>query len=237
MNAHCEFLCLWFLLVLPICVKCSAWRWSVRVLFVFGWSDVLTSFWFTFLPSKALPEVVLQGRVHLDINLGVCFHSTWVSGKMLNLMPICLIDVKLDCGQGGMDFSTSVLWIICSSERRENPVNPGSQRNHSHRLRFSQNTEEKMEIMCLAPLGHFVMLNPCISFVLLASYEIFFGVKLFSTPLLWGSLCFQALISQVIDCLCNTVPFLCSWDARTRLCFELLLFFNLQGLLELVWLD
>lgn len=57
------------------------------------------------------PEVALQGRVSLDINLGVCFHSTFgsISGKMLNLMSICLIDVKLDCGRGGVDFPTSVL--------------------------------------------------------------------------------------------------------------------------------
>lgn len=227
----CEFLCLWFLSVLPVCVKCNAWRWSVRVLVVFGWPDVLMSFWFTFLPSKAFPEVVLQGRAHLDINLGVCFHSTWVSGKMLNLMPICLIDVKLDCGQGGMDFPTSVLWIICSSEKRENPVNPGSQRNHSHRLRFSQNTEGKKWKLCA--WHPWDTLWCCISFVLLASYEIFFGVKLFDSSFVGFLVLFsKALISQVIDCWCNSVPFLCSWDARTCSWFE---FFILSP--RLVWFD
>lgn len=41
---------------------------------------------------------------------------------MLNLMSICLIDGKLE--EGGVDFPTSVLWIICLSEKKENPVNP-----------------------------------------------------------------------------------------------------------------
>lgn len=56
-------------------------------------------------------EVALQGKISLDINLRDCFHSTFgtISRKMLDLMSICLIDGKLDCGQRGVDFPISVL--------------------------------------------------------------------------------------------------------------------------------
>lgn len=131
------------------------------------------------LPS--FPEVALQGKVSLDINLRACFHSTFgtINGKMLNLMPMCLIDGKLDCGQGWVDFSTSVLWIICLSEKRENPVNPSSQCNYPHRWGFSQNTEIKQGNYVPSSLWNFIMLNLSIWFVLVGAGGVFRGLKLF----------------------------------------------------------
>lgn len=164
------------------------WRQSLLILtnfIVFGQSssaDIFLSFWLTILPSKAFPEVVLQGKVSLDVNLMGCFLSTFgnISGKMLNLLSVCLIDGKFDCGQGGVDFPTSVLWIICSSEKREKSSKSWQPRQlSSYAEILPKYREKKREIICLTPLGHFVMLNLCVLFVLVAVNGTFLGVKLF----------------------------------------------------------
>lgn len=143
---------------------------------------ILLSFWLTILPCKAFPEVALQGKVSLNINLRSCFHSTFgnISGKMLNLMSICLIDGKLDCGQGRVDFPTSVLWIICSSEEREKSSQSWQPIRLSSQVEILQKYRIETRKLCTwLPWDTFVMLNLCILFVLVGVDEVFHGAKLF----------------------------------------------------------
>jgi len=81
--------------------------------------------------------------------------------------------------------------------KRGNPVNPGSQGNYPHRLRFSQNTEEKTGKLCLTPLGHLVMLNLCM-FCFVGADGVFRRVKLFYSNFVRFLVLFsKAFVSQV----------------------------------------
>lgn len=166
---------------------------------------------------------------------------------MLNLMSICLIDGKLDCGQGGVDFPTSTLWIILSSEKKRKsskswqlvhlssqaqilPKCRGKNKPRKIRAWLPQDRDVLCCWTCILYLFWLELRESSVDSNYFSSNFIRFLVLL-SEALVSQVMIMQSGLDWLLLKYCIISVFLRYWNMLTSAIF------NLQGLLELVWLE